>query len=244
MTTTTVDYLDQDPDLRGQKYCCLSFLSPEDVIVKKDVFFFNKFIGAFATDVQSLFDGLVENNKEDKKIVDMVTALKQRYDYVFDATALGDEYEFYKQIKSEQIEKEYLEQNNFQTTIRGIKVRGSFDTMPEAQKRAEAIRKFDKDFNVYVAQVGCWCPWSPNPEDIEDNVYAETQMNTMMQKYKENQKDKNEHFHMRRENMMSKIDLLKDPIIDATIVGEDVVTAESVSSNIVIEPIVSSEVSS
>ena len=30
------DYLEEDAELRGQKYCCLSFLSPEKVLDDKD----------------------------------------------------------------------------------------------------------------------------------------------------------------------------------------------------------------
>ena len=37
------DYLEEDPELRGQKYCCLSFLSPEKILENKEVFRFNKF---------------------------------------------------------------------------------------------------------------------------------------------------------------------------------------------------------
>jgi len=208
-TETKIDYLDQDPEIRGQKYCCMSFLSPEDVIKRKEVFFFNKFIGAFAKDVGTLFDGILTATNDDPKIKELVDSLKQRHDYVFDGNALGEEFEFYKQTKSEAIEKEYHELNKFQTTIRGIKIRGSYDTLDEAKRRAEAVKKFDKNFNVYVAQVGCWCPWSPNPEDIEDQEYSETQMNTMMKKYKENQADKNEEFRMRRDDILKKVEQMK-----------------------------------
>ena len=206
---TTTDYLDQDAEIRGQKYCCMSFLSPEDVIARKEVFFFQKFIDAFAKDISGLFDGILTTYKDDPKVKDLVDALKQRHDYVFDGKALGDEFEFYKQTKTDALEKEYLEINKFQTTIRGIKIRGSYDTLDEAKRRAETIKKFDKNFNVYVAQVGCWCPWSPNPEDIENQEYSETQMNTLMKAYKENQADKNEHFQMRRDEILKQVEMLK-----------------------------------
>jgi hypothetical protein len=138
----------------------------------------------------------------------MVDALKQRHDYIFDAKSLGEEYEFFMQENAEKLESEYLEANDFQTSIRGIKVRGTYDTYKEAQMRGEAIKKFDKNFNVYVAQVGCWCPWSPHPEHIENVEYSETQMNTLMKKYKENQEEKNHHFRMRRDDMIYKMEQL------------------------------------
>lgn len=215
--TKTHDYLDQDPELRGQKYVCLSFVSPEDVIEQKEVHFFGKFLTNFSRDLSELFTNLKIKADDTTNVgefslnmIEMLDGLKQRYDYIFDAKALGDEFNFYKQNNSEKLEREYLEANNFQTSIRGIKVRGSYETLLEAQKRAEVIKKLDAAHNVYVGQVGCWCPWSPYPEDIENIEYSETQLNTIMKKYKENQSDKNEHFNMRRDEMMNKALELND----------------------------------
>ena len=39
-----VDYLDEDPELPNQRYCIVSFLSPEKVIAQKNDFYFKKFI--------------------------------------------------------------------------------------------------------------------------------------------------------------------------------------------------------
>lgn len=204
----TCDYLDQDPELRGQRFVCMSFVSPEDVIQRKEVAFFHDFLSTFSKDLSELFANLkTKLGTEDSEMVD---GLKSRYDYVFDAAALSDEFDFYKQTNSDKLEREYLEKNNFQTSIRGIKVRGTYDNLVEAQRRAEAIKKFDRAHNVYVGEVGAWCPWSPYPEEIENVEYSETQMNTLMKKYKENQSEKNEHFRMRRDAMMDRANALNE----------------------------------
>ena len=39
-----VDYLDEDPEIPTQRYCIMSFLSPEKVIQDKDRFFFKEFV--------------------------------------------------------------------------------------------------------------------------------------------------------------------------------------------------------
>ena len=39
-----VDLLDEDQPLAGQKFVCLSFLSPEHILKQKELFFFEKFI--------------------------------------------------------------------------------------------------------------------------------------------------------------------------------------------------------
>jgi hypothetical protein len=192
------DYLDQDPALRGQKYVCLSFVSPEDVIRDKQVFFFSQFMRHFSEDITLMFNSLGEKFKDDAIVQDMLNNVKERHDYVFNADNLQREYDFFKEKKSDTLETEYYEKNNFQTSIRGIKVRGVYESIKEAQNRAEVIKKFDKLFNVYIAEVGCWCPWSPNPNEVGEQEYAEDYLNTMMKKYKENQELKDDIYTNRK----------------------------------------------
>jgi len=189
-----VDYLDQDPPLRGQNYVCLSFVSPEDVIKKKEVYFFEEFLKGFSADMSEWFANMSAKFPEE---TDTLKGIKERYSYVFDASKMVDEYHFFVNNNNARLDDEYHKMNDFQTSIRGLKVRGVFDTIREAEVRAQVLKKLDDKFNVYVAQVGCWCPWSPNPDDIGDQEYAETHLNTMMKKYKENQ-DKRDVFYMER----------------------------------------------
>ena len=53
-----MDFLEQDPPLRGQNYVCLSFVSPEDVIKKKEVFFFEEFMKHFSIDMCEWFSNM------------------------------------------------------------------------------------------------------------------------------------------------------------------------------------------
>jgi hypothetical protein len=52
--------------------------------------------------------------------------------------------------------------------------------------------------------VGCWCPWSPNPEDLENQEYSETQLNTIMKKYKENQENRDVFYTERKDEKIRK----------------------------------------
>lgn len=218
------DYLDQDPELRGQKYVCMSFLSPEDVIQQKEVFFFNKYISSFSKDLSELFQNLSDRFKEDSVVVDMISNIKDRYDYVFTADNLQKEYDFWKSTNISTIENEYLEKNNFQTSVRGIKMRGVYETLLEAKNRATSIKRFDPKFDVFVGEVGCWCPWSPYAEDVADQEYAETQLNTLMKKYRENLEIKDEFYRVRMEEMVSKVkqsnDVRKDEGVAISTTGE------------------------
>jgi hypothetical protein len=44
MSKERIDLLDEDKPIAQQKFVCVSFVSPENVIKKKELFFFDKFV--------------------------------------------------------------------------------------------------------------------------------------------------------------------------------------------------------
>jgi hypothetical protein len=193
-----VDYLDEDKPIRGQNFVLLSFLSPEDVLVNKEAYMFNKFITKFSEDMTKLLDGIAEKYSDSK---DFVSSVKENNAFIFNPKDMSEQYGFYKSVNNQELETSYHRDNNFTTSIRGIKVRGVFDTIEEAKNRSEFVKKIDNKFNIYIAQVGCWCPWSPNPDCLENQEYAETQLNTLMKEYKKNMTDKDVIFDNRKSSM-------------------------------------------
>lgn len=193
--TRDVDYLDEDKPIRSQNYVCLSFISPEDVLANKDVFYINKFLDRFSKDMDTLLKALKTKYPNDE---DMLNSIREVNQYVFDGNELQEQFRFFKDVNSADLEKEFYEKNDFKTSMRGIKVRGVFDTLKEAQNRADFLKKGGDKFDIFVGQVGCWCPWSPNPHDMDDVQYAEAQLNTLMAKYKDNMKQKDVFFEQRK----------------------------------------------
>lgn len=199
--TKEVDYLDEDKPIRGQNFALVSFVSPEDVLNKKEVFYFDKFLTDFSKNLVTLYQTLVEKYPEDKEIFAQV---KENHSYLFDSKELQEQYRFFLSQNTETLDKEFLESNDFQTCVRGFKIRGVFDTMKEAQVRADVLKRMGDKFDIFVAQVGCWCPWSPNPESLSDQEYAETQLNTLMKKYKENMTLRDELFQQRKDEKVQR----------------------------------------
>jgi 5'(3')-deoxyribonucleotidase len=209
MATTTplipvsqTDYLEEDKPIRGQNYVCLSFVSPEDILVDKEVYFFNKFISSFSNDVKNLINTLRDKYPDDTSMFNLI---EENHGHFFKTEDLQEQFKFYKGTNCDSLETEFHKEQNYRPTIRGIKVRGVFDTLKEAQVRSEVLKKMGDKFDIYVAQVGCWCPWSPNPGDLEDQQYAETSLNTLMMKYKENIEAKDTEFDKRKEAKMNQI---------------------------------------
>lgn len=203
VSTKEVDYLEQDDPIRNQNFACLSFISPEEILKKKEAFLFEKYTEAYAKKNVEFVDTL-SNLFPDKK--EEIRILKDNFDFLFDSTKINDSYNYFVKDTQEALDKEFYEKNDFQTCIRGIKVRGVYDTLQEAQARSQKLRKMENNkFSIYVAQVGCWCPWSPNPDSIEDQEFAETELNTLMKKYKENNENKAEFFEQRKDEMKQQI---------------------------------------
>jgi uncharacterized protein YdcH (DUF465 family) len=81
------DFLDEDTEIPGQRYVLLSFISPEKVLDKKELFFFQKFLHAYEVDwkiknlekfmveiVKNINDQLDERCKELEKNDQMASA--------------------------------------------------------------------------------------------------------------------------------------------------------------------------
>ena len=151
-----IDYLEVDTPIPGQNYVCLSFVSPENIIESKEAFKVSKFLQSYC--------------KEQDLNVDDI--MKKYTDYTY--------------RYQEELQKDFDERNNFQTNIRGLKVRGTYNTKEEAEKRAKALQTQDSDFHVFVGQVGYWLPWDPCADKVQDEHYINSQLNEMMEKYKEN----------------------------------------------------------
>ena len=195
VTTKEHDYLDEDKPIKNQNYCLLSFISPEDVIKEKESYYVKAFLDKFSKDMDVLFNGLKNINSDNTELIDNI---KKEHNYLFNIDELDSQYKFSKSINESDVERLYHKENNFQTSMRGIKVRGVFDTIEEAKMRSEFLKKQDKNHNIFIGQVGCWCPWSPNPDDLENQEYSETQLNTLMKEYKKNQESKDEIFEKRK----------------------------------------------
>jgi hypothetical protein len=118
----------------------------------------------------------------------------------FKTTTIQEAYETFLFKNKKKLEDAFFAKNDFRTTVRGLKVRGVYDTYNEAVGRAKTLQKIDPSFNVYVGQVGFWLPWDPEPSDVADQEYADDQLNQLMKKYKENESQRDEFYEEMKRN--------------------------------------------
>ena len=189
-----VDVLDEDKPIAGQKFTCISFISPEKILQNKDLYYFNSFLKEWeltkAFEKYSQFLSFL-SYKYDIKIEELNQDLQDfcnsEKDNLFNTT-LQDDYKNFLDTNEEKLEKEFSEENNFQTSVRGIKVRGSYPTLEEAELRCKMIREVDPEHDVYVGPVGLWMPFHPEAYKTGRTEYLEEELNQLM-----HEKNKNEH---------------------------------------------------
>jgi len=166
------DFLEVDSKIPGQNYVCLSFVSPEKILKQKEVFFMTKFLDYIVNDQEQLVQD-IRTKILNKEIVTNYDTMSKLY---------GD----WKYSRTTSLEAEFFELNDFRTSMRGIKVRGVYDSHKEASVRAQTLRRKDPSFNVFIGQVGYWLPWDPECETVPEQEYQEAQLNDLVKNYKEN----------------------------------------------------------
>ena len=151
-----VDYLEVDEPIGGQNYACLSFISPESLMKDKEGFKVTKFLQSYCKENKLKFEEVYE------------------------------QYKGFCYKHEDKLQRDFDESNDFQTSLRGIKVRGVFDTKDAAEARAKKLSTLDSSFHVFIGQVGYWLPWDPNADKVESEHFQNSQLNDMMEKYQEN----------------------------------------------------------
>jgi len=154
------DYLEVDDVIAGQNYVCLSFLSPETLMQDKETFKCAKFLQSYCKDKKLKFEDVYSSYQD--------------FTYKYE----------------DKLQRDFDEQNDFQTSMRGLKVRGVYDTRQAAEDRAKRLALTDSGFHTFVGQVGYWLPWDPNADKVADEVFQNSQLNDMMEKYQENSANK------------------------------------------------------
>ena len=198
-----VDLLEEDKTIAGQKFVCVSFISPEKILKQKEVFFFEEFLKKW------------ELNKSMEKFVQFLNFVSYKYNMNFDdltndfkefvkeekdslsKSSMEDEYKTFLDNNEEDLEKKFGIKNNFQTSIRGVKVRGAYPSLEEAELRCKMLREVDPNHDVYVGPVGLWMPWEPEAYKTGRVEYMEEELNQLMSEKNKNETNAKSAFDQR-----------------------------------------------
>jgi len=198
-----VDLLDEDKSIAGQKFVCVSFVSPENILKNKEMYFFEQFLNKW--DFNKSMDKFVQflnfvSYKYHVSFEDMTTDFKE---FVKDEkdnlvnTNMMDEYKTFMDNNEEDLEKQFNISCNFQTSTRGLKIRGTYPTLEEAELRCKMLRELDPNHDVFVGPVGLWMPWDPESYKTGRVEYMEEELNKLMHEKKNNETNAKTAFEQR-----------------------------------------------
>jgi hypothetical protein len=198
-----IDLLDEDKSIAGQKFACLSFISPEHILKQKEMFLFEKFIKNwdFSKSMEKFTQFL--NFLSYKYSIDFEKVTKDFQEFTKDEkdnlikSPIEDDFKNFMDENEERLEKEFDTEHEFQTSIRGIKVRGCFPTQQEAELRCKMLRQNDPNHDVYVGPVGIWVPFHPEAYKTGRVEYMEETLNELMSEKKKNEEKAKDEFDNR-----------------------------------------------
>jgi len=196
--TTEEDYLEVDDRIGGQNYVCISFISPEDTLKQKELYLYHRFMNQICGEVEFALEHKLnppkdasDETKEEYAGINtkFVEAMKKEMRNFIQVSYDGfkSKYDDFKYKHGEKLDEEFSKECDFKTNVRGVKVRGVFDTYNEAERRAKRLQAKDRSFHVFVGQMGYWLPWDPCADKVANEEYLEEELNTLMKEYKANE---------------------------------------------------------
>ena len=198
-----VDLLEEDKPIAGQKFVCVSFVSPENILKQKNIFLFEEFLKKW------------DFNKSMEKFIQFLNFVSYKYKVSFEdisndykdfvkeekealsKTSMEDDYKTFLDNHEADLEKEFNRQHNFQTSTRGLKIRGSYGTLEEAELRCKLLREVDPNHDIMVGPVGMWMPWEPEAYKTGRVEYMEEELNQLMHEKAKNESNAKSSFDQR-----------------------------------------------
>ena len=180
-----VDLCDEDPPIAGQKFACMSFVSPEKILKKREVYLFNQFIKnwEFSKSMERYFEFIhfiayKHNIKADILINDFNDFVKEESEKL-KSSGIDDDYKNFLDKQEDRLNEQFNREHAFQTSVRGLKIRGVYNTQDEAEDKCKKLREGDSSHDIYVGPIGVWIPWDPDAYKTGRVEHMEEELNAL-----------------------------------------------------------------
>lgn len=198
-----VDLCDEDAPIAGQKFACMSFISPEKILRKREVFLFDQFVQQwdFVKSMDKFKDFLnfvsyKYNLKVDDVISDFTDFMKEEESKLKE-NSVEDDYKNFMDKNEDSLNEQFQRAHSFQTSTRGLKIRGVFSNQDEAEMRCKKLREIDPNHDIYVGPVGMWIPWDPDAYKTGRIEFMEEELNQLHSEKIKNETKAKEEFERR-----------------------------------------------
>lgn len=198
-----IDLCDEDQPIAGQKFACMSFISPEKILKKREVFLFDEFVKQWDfTKSLSKFNDFLHfiSYKYNLSIEDVLNDLndfsKEEGDKLKEGS-VEDDYKNFLDKQEDKLNEQFNRENSFQTSVRGLKIRGVFPTQEEAELKCKKLREYDPNHDIYVGPIGMWIPWDPDAYKTGRVEFMEDELNQLHQEKVKNEEKAKQEFERR-----------------------------------------------
>lgn len=198
-----IDLCDEDQPIAGQKFACMSFISPEKILKKREVFLFDQFVKQWDfTKSLTKFNDFLHfiSYKYNLSIEDVLNDLndfsKEEGDKLKESS-VEDDYKNFLDKQEDKLNEQFNRDNSFQTSVRGLKIRGVFPTQEEAEIKCKKLREYDPNHDIYVGPIGMWIPWDPDAYKTGRVEFMEDELNQLHQEKVKNEEKAKQEFERR-----------------------------------------------
>jgi len=198
-----VDVLEEDDAVAGQRFACLSFLSPDKILKQREMFLFDEFVQQwdFTKSMSKFMDFMhfvsyKYNLKIDNVLADFNEFCNEEETKLKAESQMSD-FQTFLDKNEDRLTKRFQKENAFQTSTRGLKVRGVFGSQEEAEMRCKKLREKDPHHDIFVGPVGMWIPWDPDAYKTGRVEFMEDELNQLHQEKMKNEARAKEEFDKR-----------------------------------------------
>jgi len=198
-----VDLCDEDPSIAGQKFACMSFVSPEKILRKREVYLFEQFVKQweFSKSMERYFDFIhfiayKYKLTSDDLLADFNEFVKEE-GMKLKKSGIEDDYKNFMDKQEDKLNEQFSREHSFQTSVRGLKVRGVFGTQDEAEMKSKKLRENDPNHDIFVGPVGVWVPWDPDAYKTGRVEHLEEELNALHKEKLKNEEQAKKEFEER-----------------------------------------------
>lgn len=198
-----VDLCDEDPVIASQKFVCMSFVSPEKILKQREHYIFEKFVQQweFSKSIEKFGDFL--NFVAFKYKIKMDDIMNDMKEYVTEeknhlkSYSIENDFKNFMDKNEDRITEEFNKKHEFNTSVRGVKVRGAYSSQAEAELRCKKLRENDPHHDIFVGPVGVWMPWDPDAYKTGRVEFMEDELNQLHQEKIKNEEKAKQEFDQR-----------------------------------------------
>jgi len=198
-----IDVLDEDDALAGQKFACMSFISPEKILQKRETYLFEQFVHQwdFSKSMEKFLEFIhfisYKFNLNVEDVLNDFNEFSKEEESKLKSSPVDDDFKNFMDKNEERLNEKFQRDHAFQTSTRGLKIRGVYNTQEEAEIRCKKLRETDPNHDIYVGPVGMWIPWDPDAYKTGRVEFMEDELNQLHQEKIKNEAKAKEEFDRR-----------------------------------------------